>query len=88
MKILGWIGIFVGATSLFSLLERFAHFGVAPRLDAIVKAYRTALFPVADQVTIFWRYLLKIINVNMPWIPSEIVVLYTLLSLANFAFYV
>jgi hypothetical protein len=82
MKILGWIGIFVGATSLFSLLERFAHFGLAPRLDTMLSAYRTGLFPVADKIIVFLRYLLRIINVNMPWIPPEIIVLYTLFSLA------
>jgi hypothetical protein len=73
---------------MFSLLERFAQFGLAPQFAIGLKAYRTALFPLADKVIIIWRYLLRLFNVTIPWIPSEIIVLYTLFSLAilHFAF--
>ena len=45
MGYLRWISIFVGALSLFSLLERLMNLGLAPHLDAILNFYRGALYP-------------------------------------------
>ena len=46
MSYLRWGSIFVGALSLFSLLERLINFGIAPHVDAILSFYRGALYPL------------------------------------------
>ncbi len=82
MSYLRWGSIFVGALSLFSLLERLINFGIAPHVDAILSFYRGALYPLGDRLIVYLKMLLAAYHINVPALPLDAVILYTLFSLA------
>jgi hypothetical protein len=82
MNMLRWTSIFVGAISLFSLLERFINFGVAPHFNALLSFYRGALYPLEDRLIAYMKLLLATYHVSVPQLPSDAVILYTLFALA------
>lgn len=82
MSYLRWGSIFVGALSLFSLLERLINFGIAPHVDAILSFYRGALYPLGDRLIVYLKMLLATYHINVPALPLDAVILYTLFSLA------
>lgn len=82
MGMLRWISIFVGAVSLFSMLERFMNLGLSPHLDSMLNFYRSALYPVAEKLVGYLKLLLGTYHISVPPLPMDAVILYVIFSLA------
>jgi hypothetical protein len=88
MSYIRWICIFVGAVSLFSLLEKFINFGVAPHFNAMLGIYRSALYPLGEKLIGYSRSIFAAYHINVPAFPIEFVILYVLFSfvIAHFTY--
>ncbi len=82
MSIFRWIGVFVGAISLFSMLEKYINFGLAPGLNAMLSVYRAAFYPFGEKLIDYLRWQFATYHINVPSPPLDFVVLYILFSLA------
>lgn len=82
MSFLRWISIFVGAVSLFSMVEKFVNIGLSPHLDAMLGVYRAALYPLGEKLIAYLKPLLGTYHITLPPLPLDAVILYVLFSLA------
>ncbi len=78
--LLRWVGIFIGAFSLFSLFHKLWNFGLAPLFKEALNFYRMSLYPVEDTLIKGLGWLLSHFSVRLPLFPQDVVILYILCS--------
>ncbi|MGA7329798.1 MAG: hypothetical protein WBX25_36290 [Rhodomicrobium sp.] len=81
---LRWGGILLGAISLFSLVQKLTSSEVAPIFDDMMRFYRAALYPLADLIIFALEWSLSLINLRLPTIPQDIVIIYILIGTTFF----
>ena len=80
--LLRWGGIFLGALSIFSLMQKLGTLRVAPVFGDMLNFYRTSLYPVEETLMAGLKWLFAHFSLALPIAPPDIVILYTLCSLA------
>jgi hypothetical protein len=88
MSTLRWTSICIGALALFSLMEKFINFGLAPHLNTVLSIYRGALYPIGQKLFDIVKSLVMPYHVNLPVLPLDAVILYVLfcIAVANFIY--
>ncbi len=79
---LRWFGVLVGAISVFSLMQKLYGLGLAPIFEDMLNFYHAVLHPVANAITAGLRWLLSLIHVRLPEIPSDVVILWVVIGSA------
>lgn len=77
-----WLGVLLGAISLFSLSQKLWNFGISSVFSDILSFYRTLFHPAAELIISGLRWVLASISVKLPNIPADAVVIYMLFCAA------
>jgi hypothetical protein len=81
---LRWGGVLLGAISLFSFVQKLRDFGLAPIFNDVLNFYRTVLYPIADALAGGMRWVLSLIDITLPSVPPDLIIIYALIGSAAF----
>ena len=77
-----WLSILLAGFSFFSLVQKLFGFGVASIFKDLVSFYRAVFYPIADVIMGGLHWLFALVSIELPHIPQDIVVTYTLIGSA------
>ena len=69
--LLRWGGIFLGALSIFSLMQKLGTFRVAPVFGDVLNFYRTSLYPVEETLMAGLRWLFAHFSLALPIVSTR-----------------
>ncbi len=85
---LRWLGILLGAVSLFSLAQQLYDFATAPVVRDLLPYYRSTVHPLVSVVSGALERASHAIGLALPWLSADFVIIYFALGFILLVLYV
>jgi hypothetical protein len=85
---LRWLGILLGAASLFSLAHQLYDFATAPVITSLLPYYRSTVHPLVSVFSEAWARASQTIGLAAPLLPADIVIIYLSLGFILLVLYI
>ena len=85
---LRWLGILLGAVSLFSLAQQLYDFATAPVVSDLLPYYRSTIHPLVSVFSGALERASHAIGLALPWLSADFVIIYLALGFILLVLYV
>jgi hypothetical protein len=83
-----WLAILLGAVSIFSLAQRLYDFATAPVIGDLLPYFRASIHPLVSTISEALQSAAQAINLALPALSAELVIIYIALGFVLLLLYV